>query len=382
LRKNCAVALALAPALCSFAAQSPAAAHASQARELVQEAKAAQQRGDLKRAIEGFRKALAVEPRLVEAQVGLGSALMAAEDLDGAIAVEAHALDASPDNAELRTGLGIAYYRKGDMANARRQFEAVRSAHPDDVKAAVLLAFTFNKLGREADTIALLLPLEKGHESDFDLEYALGYALMMTGQHEEGFDRVERVAAARHEADVWMLAGSARFELREFKQALANAQQAVQVNPSYPGAHTLAGEALYGMGKIEDALLEFQTALRQDPTDFTANLYLGIIRFDQHDLDNARPLLELALSIHPQDPLTRLQVARLRNMEGKSADALTLLEGLEKSDPDWLDPHIELAALYYKLSRPEDGQREREIVKRLQDIQQKRGPDAHLARPK
>jgi hypothetical protein len=53
---------------------------------------------------------------------------------------------------------------------------------------------------------------------------------------------------------------------------------------------------------------------------------------------------------------------------------LSLLEGLEKSDPNWLDPHIDLAALYYKVHRPQDGQRERDIVKKLQALQQKQGP--------
>jgi len=34
-------------------------------------------------------------------------------------------------------------------------------------------------------------------------------------------------------------------------------------------------------------------------------------------------------------------------------------------DPKWLDPHVELAALYYRLNRPQDGAREKLIVDRL-----------------
>ena len=40
-------------------------------------------------------------------------------------------------------------------------------------------------------------------------------------------------------------------------------------------------------------------------------------------------------------------------------------EKVIKANPDWLLPHVELAALYFKLKRPQDGQREREIVDRL-----------------
>ncbi len=364
----------LASVLCGAAAQSPSPNGSAQARQLLRSAATAQQRGDLKTAIEDFRKVLALDPGSIEAQIGLGGALEASGDLAGAIAFDRQALEVSPENASLRTVLGLAYYRSGDLSAARREFETVHSAHPDDIKAAVLLAFTFNKLGREADTVALLTPLEKDHAADLDLEYALGYALLVTAQHAEGIERIEKVAAARHAADVWMLAGTARFDLRQFKEALADARQALAANPSYPGAHTLAGQSQYAAGNIDDAALEFQAALRENPSDFTANLYLGIIRFDNHDLENARPLLELALRIHSQDPLTRLEVARLRNMEGNAEEALSILESLEKSDPNWLDPHVDLAAIYYKLHRPEDGQRERDTVRRLQELQQSQGP--------
>jgi len=60
-------------------------------------------------------------------------------------------------------------------------------------------------------------------------------------------------------------------------------------------------------------------------------------------------------------------------MTGKYAEAATTLEELEKGDPKWLDPHVELAALYYKLHRPDDGQRERDIVNRLRTASKRKG---------
>lgn len=352
-----------------------------QPENLVRSGVAARQHGDLKTAIADFRQALALHPGLVEAQVGLGEALVSAGDLDDAIDLDRQALAASPDNLGLQTNLGVAYYRKGNLADARRQFEALHSAHPDDLNATVMLGYTYNKLGRTADTIALLGPLEAGHLTDLGLEYALGFALLDTGNHAQGIARIEKVAAARHAADAWMLAARARFELQQFKQALVAAQRAIEADSAFPGEHTLAGQALFAMGEPDKATGEFQAALRQNPSDFTANLYLGILRFNQHDLTSAKPLLELALSIHPQDPLTRLEMAKLQNMQGNAGDALSILESLVKSDPDWIDPHIELAALYYKLHRPDDGLRERQVVKKLEDLQQKRGPSARTTSP-
>ena len=56
----------------------------------------------------------------------------------------------------------------------------------------------------------------------------------------------------------------------------------------------------------------------------------------------------------------------MKEMSGNYAEAATMLEELLKAEPNWLAPHWELSSVYFKLDRPEDGKREREIVKRLQ----------------
>jgi hypothetical protein len=73
-------------------------------------------------------------------------------------------------------------------------------------------------------------------------------------------------------------------------------------------------------------------------------------------------------------PQVKLQMSKLDAMTGKYNEAAAALESLEKADPNWLDPHVELAAIYYKLHRPEDGQRERAIVEQIEARQQKAGP--------
>ena len=72
--------------------------------------------------------------------------------------------------------------------------------------------------------------------------------------------------------------------------------------------------------------------------------------------------------------MARLEMAKLNGMTGKYTEAAATLEELEKADPGWIDPHIELAAIYYKLHRPEDGQRERDIVQQIEAKQQNAGP--------
>jgi lipopolysaccharide biosynthesis regulator YciM len=60
-------------------------------------------------------------------------------------------------------------------------------------------------------------------------------------------------------------------------------------------------------------------------------------------------------------------MALLKNASGQTEQAVADLERVERQDPDWLDPHVQLAALYYKVHRPADGLRERQIVARMSE---------------
>jgi hypothetical protein len=64
----------------------------------------------------------------------------------------------------------------------------------------------------------------------------------------------------------------------------------------------------------------------------------------------------------------------LKSATGEYAAATLDWEQLVKDDPQWLEPHVELASLYYKLRRPQDGAKERAIVDRITAEQQARGP--------
>jgi tetratricopeptide (TPR) repeat protein len=364
----------------SFIVLSAAAQTAKQASPSAVDELAAQRhiraaaRGLPDRDRETTARRLRLSPRLAEAQANLGAALAASGQFDAAIEEDIRAMAIVSDKTGVRRNLALAYYKKGDMEHARTEFEAVIAARPHDVNSAVLLGYTYIKLEKPAEAVVLLTPLEQGHESDMDFEYVLGDAMIQSGKDTDGIPRMEKAASATHSPDAYVIAGTAHMHRNEFREARADFDTALDLSPTFPGLYTLAGQARDAMGDADASVPAFQAALRADPKDATANLYLGVIRLKQRDFESARPLLELALELRPGHALTRLQLAKLNSMTGKLAEAAATLEDLEKSDPNWLDPHIELAAIYYKLHRPEEGQRERELVQQIEAKQQKAGP--------
>jgi len=356
------------------AAQAQQAPPSAGADEHLRNGVEAQRRGDVNSAINEYRQALAIEPGMLEARANLGAALAASGQFDAAIDEDYRALNQAPGNISLKKNLGLAYYKKGDMVHARTEFEVVHAARPSDIGTAILLGYADIKLEKGSEAATMLTPLEAGHESDMDFEYVLAYALMLAGKQAEGLPRMEKVAQTTRSADAYFLAGSARLARREFKEARADLDAALGLNPALPGLWTQAGQARDALGDTDAALPAFEAALRLDSKDLMANLYLGTMKLKQRDLDGARPLLTLALQLQPTMPQARFQMAKLNSMSGNYAEAATSLEDLVKEDPKWLDPHIELAAIYYKLHRPEDGARERETVQQIEAQQQKAGP--------
>jgi tetratricopeptide (TPR) repeat protein len=355
------------------AGQAPAPATAD---DFMREGLTAQRQGNLRGAIENYRKALAVHPESVEARANLAATLAADGQFDAAIEENLRVLTALPGQTDIRMNLALAYYKKGDWRNASEQFKMVRAARPKDLTAAMLLGYSEIKLNQASAAADLLAPLEPGNENNLDFEFVLAEALIASGREAEGLPRMEKNAKATNAQDAWVIAGTARLHRREFREARADLDAALAINPSMPGLNSMAGQARDALGDTEDAKAAFEVALRQDPRDFAANLYLGAMRMKQRDIDGARPLLELAIQLHPDVPQAQYQMAVLNGMTGHYAEATAALEQLEKQDPDWLDPHIQLASLYYKLLRAEDGKREREIVQRLEAQQQKQGPPA------
>jgi tetratricopeptide (TPR) repeat protein len=279
----------------------------------------------------------------------------------------------SPSAKDVRMRHALDDYKEGDLARARAKSEALHSEYPTDLPISMLLANTYIKMGRAPQAVDLLKPIEPGHEADMELEYSLAFAQIQSGTA-EGIARMEKVARTTHSANAWLIAGAARLHKNEFAEAKANLDTAIELNPSLPGLYSLAGKVRHASGDPGAALPFFQVALRANPRDFDANLCIGMYKLEQGDYEGARPLLELASQLQPGDPLARFKLAKVQSNTGQYSEAEATLEQLEKTNPNWLDPHIELAQIYYKQHRPEDAKRERAIIEHIEAQEQQAGP--------
>jgi len=340
--------------------------------DLLKSATLAQQRGDYQAAIADYRKLLQLQPGKVEAKVNLGAALVQLGQYDEAIALYKSALTQVSEKAPVQLNLGLAFYKKGDFSDAREQFLALHNQAPTALRVALLLADTDLNLGKSAEAVKILEPLDAENGENFDFQYAYGTALIEAGRAADGVVRLEKIAASNHSADAYFLAGQTRLRMENVSEARSDLEAALRLNSQLPNIYTLVGIARDKNNDPENAEPMFRQAVQQNADDFTANLYLGTILLKRRDLGTAKTYLDHALKLKPEDQLARYEFAMLESVMGYYRLAVPKLESLTRENPQWLDPHVELAALYYKLGRKVDGERERATIQRIMKDQQLR----------
>lgn len=334
----------------------------------------AQQHGDLPTAIKEYQKLLQLQPKLTDARVNLGAALAHEGRFDEAIVQYRLALQTAPENPEIRMDLGLALYKKGDLPGAIGEFEEARKQQPRNAQLAILLGDSEVRSGKAAVAAAMLEPLEAENAKNPDFEYVLGTALLASGKRRDGANKLQYVAEKTGGADAYFLAGSTWLDLNDLEFARKDLDIALKANPKFPRVYTLAGMARDRCNDPVGAEAAFREALKLNPEDYDANLYLGAILLKRRSVEEAKPYLDHALALDPKSTLARYEVAMWKSTSGDYASAAGDLEIIVREDPAWLEPHVELATVYYKLHRPEDGAKQRAIVAKLTEEQQQRGP--------
>jgi tetratricopeptide (TPR) repeat protein len=336
------------------------------------------QSGDIDGAIREYRSYLKQKPDNIIALSNLGAALSRSGHYEEATVEYRRALKIDPGNLPVQLNLALAYYKASRISDAATELEKVVKRQPDNRQAIFLLADCDLRLGENRKVIALLDPLERQSPGDQALNYLLGTALIRDNQAARGQVLVDRILHDGDSAEARLLMGAAKMNAQDYSGALVDLQKAVELNPKLPDLYSYYGLALMSTGDTPGAAVAFRKELESNPNDFVSNLQLGALLKQEQDFVTARQCFDRALMARPTDPGVRYQIATLDLMSGKVEEARGALERLVKESPQFVEAHVSLATVYYRLKRKEDGDRERAIVLQLNNAKQASEPGAKV----
>jgi tetratricopeptide (TPR) repeat protein len=347
-------------------------------QELVQDAMQKQQAGDLAGAVTEYQQFLKLHPEATAIHSNLGAALAGLGRFAEALPEYKIALKQSPSLVGARLNLALVYYKMGKIDDATTELEKLYAEDPANHQAVVLLGDCYLRMGREEDVIRVLQPAEQKYPDDLAIAYLLGTALIREKRVEEGQILVDRILRNGDSAEAHLMLGTAKMNVQDFAGARDEFAKAVALNPNLPEVHVLYAKALVLTGDSDMSTKEYKTELKVDPYNFDANLQLGAAARQEQNYEQAGKYFARALETRPGDPGARYQQALVLIDEGHLDDARETLEGLVKQFPQFTEAHVSLSLVYYRLKRPEDSKRERELVLKLTAAAQAKQPGAKL----
>jgi tetratricopeptide (TPR) repeat protein len=202
--------------------------------------------------------------------------------------------------------------------------------------------------------------------------YLLGTALVRDGEVRKGQQVIDRILKHGESAEANLLIGSLELAAGRYTEALATLQKAEGLNPKLPGLQALLGRARMENDDADGAKAAFAKELDADSADFDSNLHLGALLRIENSFDEAGKYIRRALQVRPDSVAARFQLGSIHLARGELAQAVEVLERVVKDSPEFLEAHVQLASAYYKVGRKEDGQRERQIVLKLNEENRKR----------
>src|SRR3989454_2163775 len=355
---------------------SPKETKPDELRALFAEAVRLHQARQFDAAADAYGRFLKEQPRNVEALSNLGAVLAAQGRYEDAIARYRDALAVDVHRTAVRLNLAVALQKAGRAGDAAAELERVVAEAPQNRNAIVLLAECRVRLGEYGKAAALLTPLHDASPDDRAVTYLLGLSLVQVKQMDRGQLLLDRVLRDGDSAETRLLMGVAKLGAADYAAARDDLRRAAELNPSLPMVHGFLGRALMNLGDLPGAAEEFRRELQSDPNDFDANLFLGVLLKQDNALEEAMARFEKAAALRPGEPAAAYQVGALRLRFGQTDGAREVLEQVVAAAPDFVEAHVSLALVYYRLKRKVDGDHEQDIVRELERKAQEQQPGA------
>jgi predicted O-linked N-acetylglucosamine transferase (SPINDLY family) len=298
---------------------------------LIAEGNRAESAGELARACELYRQAVALAPGQATAHLNLGVGLEAAGDTAGAIACYEKALAIEPGNPAGSYNLGKLLYARGALTEAERLLEAALERRPDFPEARLVLGYVraaamlksgieHHEAGRIADAEAAYHAVLAQEPRNVDALHFLGFlvhAQFNLGRVRQAQGRLDEALACYraalglapdHAAALFNL-GTALHALGRRDAALDCYRKALALDPQYFEAHYNLAIAQREQGRAEEAMLSFRRALELRPETAQAHYGLGHLLRDADRTDEALGAFRRALALDPDHVEARWSIA-------------------------------------------------------------------------
>lgn len=162
--------------------------------------------------------------------------------------------------------------------------------------------------------------------------------------------------------------GSALLDQYKFKEAAEEFRRALELDDSLVAAHVNLGIAYFYDQKYEEAQASLKRALELDPDQIRAHYVMGLIYRSLDETEPAIQSFEAVAAQDPRDTSTNYYLGTLYMRNRDYVRGADYLRRVIEEEPYNASAHYNLAMAYNRSGRTQEGRRELDEFKRLQQL--------------
>lgn len=297
----------------------------------------------------GHKAAAPLHPRAVELQAA-GAQALARGELDRAAGQFALALEYEPRMAEAENGLGLVALRYGDRATAERRFHAALALDEDLAEAHLNLGGLLLTFGRTEEALGRFraaLAIDPGYA---EARLAAGEALLRLGRlHDARWELAKTCEAAPENASAHAAHALVLARLGRVSVAEAAARRALELSPRLPAALRARAEILRRRGDLVGAEEQLRMVIVAEPESVDDRLALGTLLGQARRWDAAVTVLEAAALRAPRHPAVLFALAFGELSLGRPSSAASHARQALEAKPSFPEARYVLAEALFLL---------------------------------
>ena len=218
-------------------------------------------RGDLAKAIEFARQAIALDPELAAAHYNLSLALITIGDLDSALESLQIVIQLQPEFPQVRVLQGFLWSKLGQWARAVSEWRGALQTFPSPSESALL-------------------------------HFNIGLALSLLGDAHGAIPEFKQTLAYRPNwPEAHYHLGVARESIKDWTGAMVAFERTIALNPSWAHAYFNLGKVYSQLGNVSNAIEAYGQAVQLEPSFFDAHYQLAVtLRAQNRPAEAVNPL--------------------------------------------------------------------------------------------
>ncbi|MBF0193571.1 MAG: tetratricopeptide repeat protein [Magnetococcales bacterium] len=309
----------------------------------------------LEKAVECYKKVVAIQSNHVEALFNMGAALHALGELDEALSFYEKVSLLQSNNANVYNNIGLLLQQLGNFTKASDNYNKAIIINPNYVEAYNNFGNLLKLQGMLDDAIlcfqkAILI------KPDYADAYSnLGNTLKEQGKLGSAVESYQKAIILKPDlSQAYFNLANTLQEQGDLNKAEENYKKAISLKPDFFNAYSNLGITLQEQGKYNVAISCYNKAIAINPNFATAYNNIGMALQKQNNLDEAVDYFKKAIAISPDYIEGYINLADNQKGLGKFAQAISSYKKAIAIKPStWLEIMILLTQPQVHLSKNE-----------------------------